>query len=576
MYEKKKKGIYYTPEIIVNYILDELLSNHDIIKNPEPKILDLSCGCGNFLINVFDRLYELIENNLNEINKIYGLDYIENISTHIITKCIYGTDIDEDAIKILKQSLINKKKYYDNEDKDVFIMINNISCEDGLKKNYSIKFDYIVGNPPYIGHKILDKDYKRFLLKEYGEVYKDKADLYFCFYKKSLDLLSQDGQIGIITPRYFLESPSGQLLRNYLLKNSDIKKLIDLNEISVFKKLGISSLIAFLKKKSNYNIISVYKINKNININSLNNLKSLLEDKDCENISINQKKLQGDWVILNNEDKVIYEKIHKKSKYTLEDIAVSFQGIISGCDKAFIIDMDDDRINHIDKNLLKNWIKNRNVNQYIIEKNKQKLIYSNDIDNIKNYQYIERHCFEPYRQKLENRRECIKKARKWYQLQWGREKYLFERKKIMYPYKSRSNKFAIDEDNSFCSADVYSFYIKKEYEEIFSYEYLVGLLNSEAYNRYFKMIGKNMGNKIYDYYPNKVMKLKIFKDDNYSEIEQLSKKIISILKQIEISKNELKLQGKNDILNKEIYYLENESHFLQNKVSELVNESLNL
>ena len=146
----------------------------------------------------------------------------------------------------------------------------------------------------------------------------------------------------------------------------------------------------------------------------------------------------------------------------------------------------------------------------------------------------------------------------------------------MYPYKSRSNKFAIDEDNSFCSADVYSFYIKKEYEEIFSYEYLVGLLNSEAYNRYFKMIGKNMGNKIYDYYPNKVMKLKIFKDDNYSEIEQLSKKIISILKQIEISKNELKLQGKNDILNKEIYYLENESHFLQNKVSELVNESLNL
>ena len=576
MYEKKKKGIYYTPEIIVNYILDELLSNHDIIKNPEPKILDLSCGCGNFLINVFDRLYELIENNLNEINKIYGLDYIENISTHIITKCIYGTDIDEDAIKILKQSLINKKKYYDNEDKDVFIMINNISCEDGLKKNYSIKFDYIVGNPPYIGHKILDKDYKRFLLKEYGEVYKDKADLYFCFYKKSLDLLSQDGQIGIITPRYFLESPSGQLLRNYLLKNSDIKKLIDLNEISVFKKLGISSLIAFLKKKSNYNIISVYKINKNININSLNNLKSLLEDKDCENISINQKKLQGDWVILNNEDKVIYEKIHKKSKYTLEDIAVSFQGIISGCDKAFIIDMDDDRINHIDKNLLKNWIKNRNVNQYIIEKNKQKLIYSNDIDNIKNYPYIERHCFEPYRQKLENRRECIKKARKWYQLQWGREKYLFERKKIMYPYKSRSNKFAIDEDNSFCSADVYSFYIKKEYEEIFSYEYLGGLLNSEAYNRYFKMIGKNMGNKIYDYYPNKVMKLKIFKDDNYSEIEQLSKKIISILKQIEISKNELKLQGKNDILNKEIYYLENESHFLQNKVSELVNESLNL
>ena len=90
------------------------------------------------------------------------------------------------------------------------------------------------------------------------------------------------------------------------------------------------------------------------------------------------------------------------------------------------------------------------------------------------------------------------------------------------------------------------------------------------------MIGKNMGNKIYDNYPNKVMKLKIFKDDNYSKVEALSKKIISIEKQIGISKNKLKLQGKNNILNKEIYYLENESHFLQNKINELINKSLNL
>ena len=39
------------------------------------------------------------------------------------------------------------------------------------------------------------------------------------------------------------------------------------------------------------------------------------------------------------------------------------------------------------------------------------------------------------------------------------------------------------------------------------------------------MIGKCMGNKVYDYYPNKVMKLRIFKDYNYDEIEALGKKI---------------------------------------------------
>ena len=576
LYDKKINGIYYTPKIIVNYILEEIFKNHHIVKNPEPKILDLSCGCGNFLIEAYDMLYKLIKNNIDEINKEYGENYINNISNHIISKCIYGVDIDKDAINILKQTLNRKKSYYNNKEKDTPIIINNISCEDALKKNYSIKFDYIIGNPPYIGHKTLDKEYKKFLLSEYKDVYKDKADIYFCFYKKALDLINDKGKIGLITPRYFLESPSGKLLRNYLWSNCNINKIIDLKNVSVFKNLGISSLIAILGKKTNHNIVATYKIRENINIENINTLKALLNSDKCEKISINQKYLQNNWIILNHEDKILYERIENKSQYTLEDICISFQGIITGCDKAFILNIQDERINHIDKKLLKSWIKNRNVNQYIIEESNQKLIYANDIEKIHNYPYIEEKCFKPYKDKLENRRECIKKARKWYELQWGRKTSLFERKKIMYPYKSSNNRFAIDENNNFSSADVYSFYIKEEYENVFSYEYIVGLLNSKIYDRYFKMIAKGMGNKMYDYYPNKVMKLKIFKDKNYSEIEALSKKIISIKKEVKLSKNSIKLQGKKNTFNKEINYLENESHFLQNKINELINKSLNL
>ena len=109
----------------------------------------------------------------------------------------------------------------------------------------------------------------------------------------------------------------------------------------------------------------------------------------------------------------------------------------------------------------------------------------------------------------------------------------------MYPYKSRSNKFAIDIDNTYGSADIYSFYIKDEYKNEFSYEYLVGLLNSKTYDKYFKIIGKEMGKKVFDYYPNKIMKLKIFKDENYDEIEALSKEVVSLSRQKIMVSNEL-------------------------------------
>lgn len=549
---KKSKGIYYTPKFIVDYILNKTLKEHDILSNPCPKILDISCGCGNFLLEAYDILYEMFECYRHELK-------IENIHKHIIENCIYGVDIDKNAVDILNNSLRNK-------DIDSEVLKTNIYCFDSLNKNnlgqdvinlfWENKFDYIIGNPPYIGHKSLGKEYKNFLLKEYSEVYRDKSDIYYCFYKRVIDLLSEDGIVSIITPRYFLESISGKNLRNYILNNTYINEIIDFNGSNIFKNISIASCIITLSKKCITYNIDVHKLkNSKLKLNYLDSLEYYLNDDNFYNIKIKQSDLNEDWIISNKENLDIYNKLESYGQYRLKDICISFQGIITGCDKAFIIDKRDIDENIEEKKLLKNWVKNKQIKKYKLDENKKLLIYSNDIVDEEEYpksiNYISN-----YKEKLLNRRECRKNIRKWYELQWGREKSLFERKKIMYPYKAKENRFAIDYKNSFCSADVYSFYIKEEYENEFSYEYIVGLLNSSIYDTYFKTFAKKMTSDLYDYYPNKVMEIKIFKDRNYNKIENLAKDIITLI---------------NDDYDNETLIIEK-----QKQLDELINKSIEL
>lgn len=504
-YDNLKKaneaGIVYTPEDIANYIIENTITSEDIIKNPFKRIIDPSCGVGNILIPCFRYLKSIYTDNLKMINSLNNLS-LTNVSLveHIIKNNLFGKDIDAIAIKILCIDM-----FLESEG----MLSCNFYKSDFLLDECNDKYDIFIGNPPYIGHKLIDKDYSLKLREIFYNLYKDKSDISFCFFKKSLLCSSKNCKISYITSRYFMESQSGHSLRELLINETNIVSIVDFYGDRPFKKVGIDPVIVFLygnkTMESNKEIEVLRRANEKLLLDTVINYTNIMGTV-FSITNVNRKGLSsGPWILKSQGELNIINKIISKCKHSLQDICMSHQGIITGCDKAFIVDEAIIIQRKLEKEIVKPWIKSCNIQQGYVEKAKKYIIYSNLINDENEYpncvSYIEN-----YRSKLLTRRECIKGLRKWYELQWGRMQDIFEKDKIIFPYKCSNSKFVRNSGNYF-SADIYALTIQNE--DLISYDYLVYILNSKIYEYYFKSYAKKLGRSLYEYYPNNLMRLRI-------------------------------------------------------------------
>lgn len=509
----KEKGIVYTPEEISLFIIKEIIKAEEVINNPNMKILDPACGCGNLIIPCFQYLKGIFSDNLNLINERNNINLKEeDITKYIIDNNLYGFDIDEYALRVLLLDLFTISGYVNEK---------NFKNKDFLLDSIDTKFNVIIGNPPYVGHKSVDREYSKLLKENYKGIYKDKGDISYCFFKSALGKLGNKGKLSFITSRYFIESLSGEELRKILLEKTKLYKIIDFYGIRPFKNVGVDPAIIFLineeipKGEIGSNEIEVIKPITNTGKNKKDFYKALFlnENKNYKKFSVLSKSLDNKgWILVDEKQRSIIKKIEEKSHLLLEDICDSYQGIITGCDKAFVVDYNTVIEHNIEQNIIKPWIKSSFIRKGEVSGENRFLIYSDLIDNEQEYpnaiNYIIKH-----KEKLINRRECKKGLRKWYELQWGRNGEIFEKEKIIFPYKSKNNRFALDK-GSYFSADVYSLVLKEDTS--FSYNNLLYLLNSKLYEFYFKALGKKLGEDLFEYYPNKLMKLSIPYIQNYN------------------------------------------------------------
>ncbi len=390
---RKAGGVYYTPEYVVDYIVESTIGK--LIKDKTPKqiegikILDSACGSGTFLVRAYTYILNYIleyykQNPTKYKNEIYqdkrgNWRLTTDIRKKVLLNNIYGVDIDTQAVEVTKLSLLlkvleNETKESVNQQLKLFKervlpdIDKNIRCGNSLVNSsyfaqktltsssqelnkinpfdwdvaFPFKFDVVIGNPPYVKEYTNRESFEIVKNTDMKKYYQGKMDLWYFFTCKSLDLLKDGGLHSYIAQNNWITSAGASILRNKVLEDSKIISFFDFNDFKVFKGVGIQTMVFVLEKKKTNRAYSVeyYKIiDKNISKEELANY--LITKKDSDKIEkfkakINPTELNYKTItFVNSEIEYVLQKIKGDSNYQLTTKNVA-QGIV--CPQEFVID----------------------------------------------------------------------------------------------------------------------------------------------------------------------------------------------------------------------------------------------
>lgn len=375
------RDIVSTPSFIIRRILDYTVSEYckdkDDTKIYQGKFSDIACGSGAFLLEVYQRLQDIlvdyyIKHDKNKLQKTgvnqYKL-YFED-KKKLLLSCIWGVDKDFNAVKACRFGLLlklleqesvltinNEKNILPNLNKNILWgnslvePSNKLSDQDELKINpldlRNYKFDVIVGNPPYLA-----TEYMKSLYPEEFKIYKEKYfvadkqfDKYYLFIERSFNLLNENGLLGYIIPSKFVKLKSAEKFREFIsLKNNFLIKLISFGSNQLFKnKLTYTSIAIFNKNKNNR-----YFLYQNIRDYKKWFDNSSIFEEDEKTVSFFEHPIpSGAWCLQSHQDELVLSHLRKFCS-PLEEIVGSksiSNGIQTSANKQYIhtpIDEDED------------------------------------------------------------------------------------------------------------------------------------------------------------------------------------------------------------------------------------------
>ena len=204
--QRKSSGAYYTPEKVVNELIDRLYENDANLK--AKTICDPCCGTGNFLLSL----------------GVKGIDYSN----------LYGQDIDPISVFLSRINIALMAPEMSALDIRSRIIVGNTYFE-----TFTQKFDVIVGNPPW-GSEFSEEDAlrcRRFFKTAVGK----NIESYDLVVEKALSMLDHKGVLAFVLPEAILSVAAHDTVRRLIIDSCSFRFISYLG--NVFSGVQCPSII---------------------------------------------------------------------------------------------------------------------------------------------------------------------------------------------------------------------------------------------------------------------------------------------------------------------------------------------
>jgi adenine-specific DNA-methyltransferase len=512
---RKAGGVFYTPDYIVQYMSEQALAPLVAVKTPAEllkiRVIDTSCGSGSFLIGTFEVLQRALSQlyfhnpSLAKASEWIDRDGQLQLSLkkkrELLVQCIHGVDIDPQAVEVAQLSLYLKLMEDETGDSarsgqleiqeallptlnrnivvgnsltaplddaatnDIFMHETgsdygavNIRATFPQVMQKEGGFDLIIGNPPYIKEYTHKEAFDGLHDSPY---YQGKMDLWYLFACRGFDLLKPNkGRLAFIATNNWTTNAGAKKLRQKMLTDGRIEKLIDFGDFKVFKDAGVQTMILLAvrdKKPAKYTF-DLRRLDKKKP--ALVDAQALLLDSSAHatgevrlSAQIDRLALAGKTLTFSGADStVLLNKIAQAANFSLDAKNEVAQGIVPNPDilskKSYETYSSKERerfnikpgdgvfvvpknyfgsVTSKEAKFLMPLIEPQDTERYaVVQSARLEIIYAHKkwTENEELPAKFVRHL-EPYKRVLDERRETKAGMLNWYNLHWPRSPHFF-------------------------------------------------------------------------------------------------------------------------------------------------------